>query len=153
MTVGQVSLYLPEAEESKKRLCVTSEGEMRAVPEWLLETEGSNLLRVLSDPEVDTRKTSTNHIVEIFSVSRTSAMDVVTCFSCRFFSLFFLAVFVHNCLFKKYIQLFNSHLEYRYGWVGWDGWDGGSGGGGEKQMQMKCLYAWWYCLRKKKVCI
>ncbi|XP_070193004.1 DNA-directed RNA polymerase II subunit RPB1-like isoform X1 [Littorina saxatilis] len=65
--IKKVSLYWPQTEESKKRLCVTPEGVLRAVPEWLLETEGSNLLRVLSDPEVDTRRTTTNHIVEIFS--------------------------------------------------------------------------------------
>ena len=75
LAVVQVSMYWPQAEDSKKRLCVTPEGGMQAVPEWLLETEGSNLLRVLSDPEVDTRKTSTNHIVEIFSVSCASAVS------------------------------------------------------------------------------
>ncbi|XP_076447763.1 DNA-directed RNA polymerase II subunit RPB1-like isoform X2 [Babylonia areolata] len=65
--IKKVSLHWPQADEKKKRVHVTSEGEMRADPEWVLETEGSNLLRVLSDPEVDACRTSTNHIVEVFS--------------------------------------------------------------------------------------
>ncbi|KAL8559172.1 DNA-directed RNA polymerase II subunit RPB1 [Nucella lapillus] len=64
--IRKVSLYWPQADQKKKRVFVTPQGEMRAEPEWVLETEGSNLLRVLCDPEVDARKTSTNHIVEIF---------------------------------------------------------------------------------------
>ena len=64
-----MSLYWPQTEENKKRLCITPRGEMEAVTEWVLETEGSDLLRVLSDPEVDTCRTSTNHIVEVFLVS------------------------------------------------------------------------------------
>ena len=91
LAVVQVSMYWPQAEDSKKRLCVTPEGGMQAVPEWLLETEGSNLLRVLSDPEVDTRKTSTNHIVEIFSVSCASAVGAAI-LSCVFSSPFFFSV-------------------------------------------------------------
>ena len=68
---------------------------MQAVPEWLLETEGSNLLRVLSDPEVDTRKTSTNHIVEIFSVSCASAVGAAI-LTCVFFSPFFLSCYLFS---------------------------------------------------------
>jgi hypothetical protein len=35
--------------------------------EWYFQTDGSNLLQVLSDPDVDQRRTSTNDIVEILN--------------------------------------------------------------------------------------
>jgi DNA-directed RNA polymerase II subunit RPB1 len=36
--------------------------------EWVLETEGTNLLEVLSIPEVDHTRTISNDVVEIFNV-------------------------------------------------------------------------------------
>jgi hypothetical protein len=65
----QASLYWPQTDDSKKRVSVTDDGQVKLDTEWLLETEGSNLMQVLSDPEVDARRTTTNHITEIFAVS------------------------------------------------------------------------------------
>jgi DNA-directed RNA polymerase II subunit RPB1 len=69
----QVSLYWPQTDDSKKRVSVTDDGQVKLDTEWLLETEGSNLMQVLSDPEVDARRTTTNHITEIFAVSENFA--------------------------------------------------------------------------------
>lgn len=52
----------------KKKYIITPEGEFKTVLEWFLETDGSSLLRILSDKDVDPRRTATNHIVEIFEV-------------------------------------------------------------------------------------
>ncbi|KAK7486909.1 hypothetical protein BaRGS_00021880 [Batillaria attramentaria] len=65
--ISKASLYWPQYEEKKKRMCVTADGEFKPVTEWVLETEGSNLLRVMSDPEVDRKRTVTNHITETFT--------------------------------------------------------------------------------------
>nr|KAG5699614.1 hypothetical protein BaRGS_000730 [Batillaria attramentaria] len=65
--ISKASLYWPQYEKKKKRMCVTADGEFKPVTEWVLETEGSNLLRVMSDPEVDRKRTVTNHITETFT--------------------------------------------------------------------------------------
>jgi DNA-directed RNA polymerase II subunit RPB1 len=41
---------------------------MNSLKEWILDTEGINLLAVLSCPEVDHRRTTSNDIVEIVQV-------------------------------------------------------------------------------------
>lgn len=41
----------------------------QAIAEWLLETDGTSLLRVLSEPEVDATRTTSNHICEVRRVS------------------------------------------------------------------------------------
>ncbi len=56
-------------QDAKKRIEITPQGEFKANQEWILETDGVNLLRVLSEPSVDPVRTTSNHIVEIFSVS------------------------------------------------------------------------------------
>jgi hypothetical protein len=45
--------------------------------EWLLETEGANLLQVMSIPEVNHTKTVSNHIIEVFTVSRRCASSLL----------------------------------------------------------------------------
>ena len=55
-------------QDSKKRIIINEEGQYKAIQEWILETDGVNLLRVLSDPAIDPVRTTSNHIVEIFSV-------------------------------------------------------------------------------------
>ncbi len=55
-------------QDSKKRISINEEGEFKAHQEWILETDGVNLMKVLSEPLVDPVRTTSNHIVEIFSV-------------------------------------------------------------------------------------
>ena len=55
--------------DDKKRIVITDEGEYKAIQEWLLETDGTALMRVLSQKNVDPIRTVSNDIVEIFAVS------------------------------------------------------------------------------------
>jgi DNA-directed RNA polymerase II subunit RPB1 len=53
------------------KVTITSLGdyaEKKSTKEWVLETEGTNLLEVLSIPEVDHTRTVSNDIVEIINV-------------------------------------------------------------------------------------
>jgi DNA-directed RNA polymerase II subunit RPB1 len=61
-------MHLPTMDD-KKRFVITDEGEFRAIQEWILETDGTALMRVLSEKDVDPVRTTTNDIVEIFAVS------------------------------------------------------------------------------------
>ena len=61
-------MHLPK-EESKKRIVITKEGEFNAVQDWILETDGTALMRILSDKDIDPVRTTSNDICEIFSVS------------------------------------------------------------------------------------
>ena len=60
-------MHLPNTDD-KKRIFITDEGEFRAVAEWILETDGTSLTRVLSERDVDPVRTTTNDIVEVFAV-------------------------------------------------------------------------------------
>jgi len=62
-------MHLPTTDD-KKRIVITDDGEFRAIQEWILETDGTSLMRVLSEKDVDPVRTTTNDIVEIFSVIR-----------------------------------------------------------------------------------
>ena len=61
-------MHLPHTDD-KKRIFITEEGEFKAVAEWILETDGTALMRVLSERDVDPVRTTTNDIVEVFAVS------------------------------------------------------------------------------------
>ena len=60
-------MHLPRTDD-KKRIYITEEGEFKAVAEWILETDGTALMRVLSERDVDPIRTTTNDIVEVFAV-------------------------------------------------------------------------------------
>lgn len=47
---------------------INPDGSFHAQAEWLLETDGTALLRVLSEQDVDTTRTYSNDICEIFEV-------------------------------------------------------------------------------------
>lgn len=34
-------------QDSKKRICINEEGQFKAIQEWILETDGVNLLKVI----------------------------------------------------------------------------------------------------------
>lgn len=62
-------MHLPQT-NSKKRIIVTERGEFKAIADWLLETDGTSLMKVLSERDVDPVRTFSNDICEIFSVSQ-----------------------------------------------------------------------------------
>ena len=66
-------------QDSKKRIIISDEGKFKGIQEWILETDGVNLIRVLSEPSVDPVRTTSNHIVEIFSVSVGRCVGVCVC--------------------------------------------------------------------------
>jgi DNA-directed RNA polymerase II subunit RPB1 len=77
--IGKVYMHLPQT-DAKKRIVVTDTGEFKAIAEWLLETDGTSLMRVLSERDVDPIRTYSNDICEIFTVSYppTSCFEFIT---------------------------------------------------------------------------
>ena len=65
--ISKVYMHYP-TQDSKKRIIINDEGEYKALQEWILETDGVNLMKVLSEPSVDPVRTTSNDIVEIFRV-------------------------------------------------------------------------------------
>ena len=65
--IAKVYMHLPQT-DSKKRIIITDTGEFKAIAEWLLETDGTSLMKVLSERDVDPVRTFSNDICEIFSV-------------------------------------------------------------------------------------
>ncbi|KAI8514192.1 DNA-directed RNA polymerase II subunit RPB1, partial [Branchiostoma belcheri] len=65
--IAKVYMHLPQ-QDSKKRIIITDEGEYKALQEWILETDGVNLMKVLSEKNVDPVRTTSNDIVEIFQI-------------------------------------------------------------------------------------
>ena len=60
-------MHLPTTDD-KKRIFITEEGEFKSVAEWILETDGTALMRVLSERDIDPIRTNSNDIVEVFAV-------------------------------------------------------------------------------------
>ncbi|KAH0969211.1 hypothetical protein GBA52_028936 [Prunus armeniaca] len=54
-----------------------SEG-FKAEQEWMLDTEGVNLLAVLCHDDVDARRTTSNHLIEILEILGIEAVKSVT---------------------------------------------------------------------------
>ncbi|KAI3381551.1 hypothetical protein SNEBB_008712 [Seison nebaliae] len=65
--ITKVYMHKPK-EKSKKLININKDGEFCETEEWILETDGSSLIEVLSTRDVDTVRTTTNDVVEIFSV-------------------------------------------------------------------------------------
>ncbi|XP_041482735.1 DNA-directed RNA polymerase II subunit RPB1-like [Lytechinus variegatus] len=65
--IAKVYMHLPQV-ANKKRIIITEEGEFKHIAEWILETDGTAMMKVLSDPEVDPVRTFSNDICEIFQV-------------------------------------------------------------------------------------
>ncbi|XP_043217204.1 DNA-directed RNA polymerase II subunit RPB1-like [Amphibalanus amphitrite] len=66
-SISKVYMHLPST-ENKKRIVITETGEFKHIAEWLLETDGTSLMKVLSERDVDPIRTFSNDICEIFSV-------------------------------------------------------------------------------------
>ncbi|KFM80989.1 DNA-directed RNA polymerase II subunit RPB1, partial [Stegodyphus mimosarum] len=65
--ITKVYMHLPTT-DNKKRIVITETGEFKPIAEWLLETDGTSLMRVLSEKDVDPVRTYSNDICEIFAV-------------------------------------------------------------------------------------
>jgi DNA-directed RNA polymerase II subunit RPB1 len=66
-SIGKVYMHWSPTDQ-KKRIVVTETGEFKAISEWLLETDGTQLMRVLSERDVDPVRTYSNDICEILAV-------------------------------------------------------------------------------------
>ena len=69
-------MHLPK-EESKKRIVINKEGEFTSIQDWLLETDGTALMKVLSQKDVDVNRTCSNDICEIFEILGVEAVRKV----------------------------------------------------------------------------
>lgn len=65
-SISKVYMHLPTTDD-KKRIHITEDGEFKAVAEWILETDGTALMKVISEKDVDKVRSTSNDIVEIFS--------------------------------------------------------------------------------------
>uniref|UniRef100_A0A8R1TQ24 DNA-directed RNA polymerase subunit n=1 Tax=Onchocerca volvulus TaxID=6282 RepID=A0A8R1TQ24_ONCVO len=65
--ITKVYMHKPTTDD-KKRVVITPDGGFKAIPEWLLETDGTALAKVLSEQNVDPIRTTSNDICEIFEV-------------------------------------------------------------------------------------
>ncbi|KAK6195965.1 hypothetical protein SNE40_001281 [Patella caerulea] len=63
--ICKVYMHLPSTDD-KKRIQITEKGEFKAIAEWILETDGTALNKVLSERDVDPVRTYSNDIVEVF---------------------------------------------------------------------------------------
>ncbi|GAB6021132.1 DNA-directed RNA polymerase II subunit RPB1 [Chamberlinius hualienensis] len=66
-SIAKVYMHLPSTDD-KKRIVIIDTGEYKPIAEWLLETDGTSLMKVLSERDVDPMRTHSNDICEIFSV-------------------------------------------------------------------------------------
>ena len=67
-SIVKVYMNLP-TQDNKKRIIINQEGEFKALQEWILETDGNGLIKVLCQKDVDPQRTTSNDICEIFTVS------------------------------------------------------------------------------------
>ena len=67
-SIGKVYMVNPKLDESKKRIQISETGEIERIADWMLETDGTSLKQVLATKDVDSRRTYTNDVVEIFDV-------------------------------------------------------------------------------------
>uniref|UniRef100_A0A7E4VMI7 DNA-directed RNA polymerase subunit n=1 Tax=Panagrellus redivivus TaxID=6233 RepID=A0A7E4VMI7_PANRE len=66
-SISKVYMHKPSTDD-KKRVVMTPEGDFQMIAEWILETDGTALLKVLSEPMVDGIRTYSNDICEVFEV-------------------------------------------------------------------------------------
>ncbi|GMR32516.1 hypothetical protein PMAYCL1PPCAC_02711 [Pristionchus mayeri] len=66
-SISKVYMHKPTTDD-KKRTIIMPDGSFKAIAEWILETDGTALLRVLSEKNVDPARTTSNDICEIFEI-------------------------------------------------------------------------------------
>ena len=64
--ISKVYMHLPSTDD-KRRTVISDNGEFKRKSEWLLETDGTALMKVLAERDVDPIRTISNDICEIFS--------------------------------------------------------------------------------------
>ena len=64
--ISKVYMHLPQTDD-KRRIVISENGEFKRKSEWLLETDGTALMKVLAERDVDPVRTISNDICEIFS--------------------------------------------------------------------------------------
>merc|ERR1719471_2713626 len=64
--ISKVYMHLPSTDD-KKRIVISENGEFKRLSEWILETDGTALMKVLAERDVDPIRTCSNDICEIFS--------------------------------------------------------------------------------------
>lgn len=68
-SIAKVYMTQP-IEKEKKRIEISDEGEFKPNTEWVLETDGTAFMKVLSTKHVDPVRTYSNDVVEILQVIR-----------------------------------------------------------------------------------
>ena len=63
--ISKVYMHLPQTDD-KRRIVISENGEFKRKSEWLLETDGTALMKVLAERDVDPIRTISNDIWEIF---------------------------------------------------------------------------------------
>ncbi|TMS02019.1 DNA-directed RNA polymerase II subunit RPB1 [Larimichthys crocea] len=53
--ISKVYMHLPQT-DNKKKIIITEDGEFKALQEWILETDGVSLMRVLSEKDCRSRQ-------------------------------------------------------------------------------------------------
>ena len=71
--ITKVYMHLPK-ESDKKRVFINKEGEFAHQQDWILETDGTALMKVLSQRDVDTCRSSSNDICECFEIMGVEAV-------------------------------------------------------------------------------
>ena len=66
--IHKVYMVNAKGDESKKRIFINDNGEIEKIADWMLETDGTALKKVLSTKDVHARRTFSNDVVEIFDV-------------------------------------------------------------------------------------
>ncbi|CAF4361552.1 unnamed protein product [Rotaria sp. Silwood2] len=66
--ISKVYIARPIFDDSQQRIQINDNGEIHKIFEWMLVTDGTAFKKVLSTKDVDSRRTYTNDIVEIFDI-------------------------------------------------------------------------------------
>lgn len=98
-------MHLPQT-DSKKRIVITETGEFKAIAEWLLETDGTSMMKVLSERDVDPVRTFSNDICEIFAVGVSIIKLHFITFS-KLNSMTFCCIYLVNLLIYNFIGIGN----------------------------------------------
>uniref|UniRef100_A0A915EB24 DNA-directed RNA polymerase subunit n=1 Tax=Ditylenchus dipsaci TaxID=166011 RepID=A0A915EB24_9BILA len=114
--IAKVYMHKPITDD-KKKVVYTQEGGIQMVAEWILETDGTSLLKVLSEPNVDPVRTYSNDICEIFEVLGIEAvrkaiereMDHVISFDASYVNYRHLALLCEVMTTKGHLMAITRH--------------------------------------------
>jgi DNA-directed RNA polymerase II subunit RPB1 len=78
-SIAKVYMTKP-IEKDKKRTEINEEGEFKTTTEWVLETDGTAFMKVLSTKNVDAVRTYSNDVVEVLQVKFEFFLNKITLF-------------------------------------------------------------------------